>query len=62
MARNIFGLKSPIKLPDSGPILPGFGFGRFEILKCPSLDRALDTYYLSQIYSMSLYRDLTFMQ
>ena len=30
-------LKSLSKLPDSGPELLGFGFGRFEILKCPSL-------------------------
>ena len=34
IARNIFGLKSPIKLQDSGPKLPEFG--RFEILKYPS--------------------------
>ena len=36
IAENIFALKRPIKLPDSGPKLPGFG--RLEILECPSLD------------------------
>ena len=37
IVRNIYVLKSPIKLPDSGPRLLGLGFGIFEIPKCPSI-------------------------
>ena len=33
--KKIFELKTPIKLPDSGPKL--LGFGRFEILERPSI-------------------------
>ena len=32
-----------MKLRDSGEKLPGFGFGRFEILKCPSLAVSRET-------------------
>ena len=35
--KKYFWTQKSDKLPDSGPELPGFGFGRFEILKCPFL-------------------------
>ena len=47
-ARNIFGVKSPIKLPDSGTKLSFFGFSRFEILKYLSLA----TLWLTMIFSV----------